>query len=347
MYLYGRLRIMGIGYRPTIYLTVRGIIKPVNTRPVSANDLPVSYKSRFSIMDGVKRSLLGFDYLEVEADVLGKKEIIELKEMQYLEKFKKSGKREFLREMNEIAFLDLCDKINKFKENIVTVSGLESKNHGENIDLQIKTIQNYEKFKLNFVDWFTSNHFNLPIIPGQKQSVKNVFKDIMRQSFEEPIVPIEKFNTLEMSASEYLEPNEKVHIRLTGDDIETRYIKISKMQGAFLMFLMMERQEGGHMWLLKPEQHVDKLRQIKDYLDLPIKYDTAIQGQIESEITWFNDPINKYRKSIVSKINKNLELNGPLKGNLIILISKASPSRKGIYTLLPTIENIETNFLSE
>ena len=38
-------------YRPSIYLTVRGIIKPVNTRPVSAIDLPVSYKSRFSITD--------------------------------------------------------------------------------------------------------------------------------------------------------------------------------------------------------------------------------------------------------------------------------------------------------
>ena len=338
---------MGIGYKPAIFLSVRGIKKPIDTMPISYEDLGTNREYFPGIIDGVKRSLLGFDYLEVEADVLGKKEIIELEELQYLEKFKKLGKREFLREMNEIAFLDLCDKINKIKENIVTVSGLESKNHGENIDLQIKTIQNYEKFKLNFVDWFTSNNFNLPIIPGQKQSVKNVFKDIMRQSFEEPIVPIEKFNTLEMSASEYLEPNEKVHIRLTGDDIETRYIKISKMQGAFLMFLMMERQEGGHMWLLKPEQHVDKLRQIKDYLDLPIKYDTAIQGQIESEITWFNDPKNRYRKSIVSKINKNLELNGPVKGNLIILKSNASQSRKGIYTLLPTIENIETNFFSE
>ena len=72
-------------------------------------------------MDGVIRSLLGFDYLEVEANVLGKKEIIELEELQYLEKFKKLGKREFLREMNEIAFLDLCEKINDLNEKVFTL----------------------------------------------------------------------------------------------------------------------------------------------------------------------------------------------------------------------------------
>ena len=190
---YGRFRIMGIDYRPTLFLSVRGVKNPIDTKPISYEDLGTNREYFPGIMDGVKRSLLGFDYLEVEADVLGKIEIIELEEMQYLEKFKKLGKREFLREMNEMAFLDLCDKINIMKEKLDTLSVIESKNLQENIDLQIKTIQNYEKFQLNFVDWFTSNHFNLPIIHGQKLIKKIETDKLLSADRENARVPISNF----------------------------------------------------------------------------------------------------------------------------------------------------------
>ena len=164
---------MGIGYKPAIFLSVRGVKKPIDTMPISYEDLGTNREYFPGIIDGVKRSLLGFDYLEVEADVLGKKEIIELEEMQYLEKFKNLGKRKFLREMNEIAFLDLCERINDLNEKVFTLYQSENKNLDANIELLSEKIRDYKKIKSEFVDWFFSNHLDVPILPQHKHSLKS------------------------------------------------------------------------------------------------------------------------------------------------------------------------------
>ncbi|TFB09323.1 hypothetical protein E3V36_07005 [Candidatus Marinimicrobia bacterium MT.SAG.2] len=336
---------MEVNSRPAIFLSAKGVKKRVDTKPISSEELGINREYSPGIMDGVIRSLLGFDYLEVEANVLGKKEIIELEELQYLEKFKKLGKREFLREMNEIAFLDLCDKINKIKENIVTVSGLESKNLQENIDLQIKTIQNYEKFKLNFVDWFTSNHFDVPIIPKQNNSIKGAYDKMRIISHDDVVIPIERFHTLEMALPKYIQPKGTVSVQLKGTSHDSKLIELPKMQSAFLMYLMMERDKSSDLWLLNPEKHINKLQEIINILDLPIKYFKAIQHNLEGAFTWFNSADDSYRRTMASLINTNLKKNGNVKGTLLIRLPKKLVLKGGIYTLIKTIKNTKINIL--
>ena len=110
------------------------------------------------------------------------------------------------------------------------------------------------------------------------------------------------------------------------------------MQGAFLMYLMMERKEGKNLWMLNPEKHIDKLQEITDLLELPIKYDDAIQENLENTFTWFNDAKNGFRKTMASLVNKNLNNNGKIIGSLIYNVPKPVSGANAIYTLAKTIK---------
>ena len=46
---------------------MKGVKKRVDTKPISSEELGIDREYSLGIMDGVIRSLLGFDYLEVEA----------------------------------------------------------------------------------------------------------------------------------------------------------------------------------------------------------------------------------------------------------------------------------------
>ena len=57
---------MGIDYRPTLFLSVRGVNKLVNTKPISYEEYSNSRDYSPRITENVQRALLPFDYLEVE-----------------------------------------------------------------------------------------------------------------------------------------------------------------------------------------------------------------------------------------------------------------------------------------
>ena len=69
---------MGIDYRSTLFLSVRGVNKLVDTKPISYEEYSNSRDYSPRITENVQRALLPFDYLEVEAIINGKEEIIKL-----------------------------------------------------------------------------------------------------------------------------------------------------------------------------------------------------------------------------------------------------------------------------
>ena len=74
---------MGIGYRPALFLSVRGVNKLVNTKPISYEEYSNSRDYSPRITENVQRALLQFDYLEIEAIINSKREIIKLEELEY------------------------------------------------------------------------------------------------------------------------------------------------------------------------------------------------------------------------------------------------------------------------
>ena len=69
---------MGIDYRSTLFLSVRGVNKLVDTKPISYEEYSNSRDYSPRITENVQRALFPFDYLEVEAIINGKEEIIKL-----------------------------------------------------------------------------------------------------------------------------------------------------------------------------------------------------------------------------------------------------------------------------
>ena len=69
---------MGIDYRSTLFLSVRGVNKLVDTKPISYEEYSNSRDYSPRITENVQRALLPFKYLEVEAIINGKEEIIKL-----------------------------------------------------------------------------------------------------------------------------------------------------------------------------------------------------------------------------------------------------------------------------
>ena len=341
MQIYGRIRLMGIGYRPAIFLSVRGVKKPMDTKPISYEELGTDREYSPSITENVKRVLLGFDYLEVEVSVFGKKETIELEDLQLIEKFKNSGKREFLREMNEMAFLDLIEKVNSLKEKVLTLSQSENNNLEVNIELLSEKIRSYEKVKSEFVDWFVSNNMVVPSIPQQKYSLKSAQKKIMSGNQNDLNVSISCFDTLVLIVPKHIEPGKKVGFRLEGNSHQTKLFQLDQVPYSYLMYLAMERKDKGKMWMLNPESHVDELHQIYEQLELPVSYAKEIINEIPSRMNWFNDHKNNYRKTINSEINAIVRKEGCIKGSLLYNLGKVSLLRNGIYTLAKSIQNIK------
>ena len=323
---------MGIGYRPALFLSVKGIKKQVDTNPISYEEFSKSRGYSSGIMNNVQRALLPFDYLEVEAIINGKEEIIKLIELDDIKGFSQMNEQEFLRVKNESAFLNLCDKINGLKEKVLILSRSKSKNHSENenieanIDLLLKTVRKYEKQKLNFVDWFTSNQFNLPIIPKLNNSIKSEFEKLVSINRDDKITRIENFHTLELIIPKHLEPRDRILFRLRGNSQKTEYIKISQIRASFLMYLALERNENDKLWLLNPENHIDVLFQIYNQFELPGYFEEETLEKTKITQTWIYDYHNEYRRKYKSHINKRLMQRGNVKGTLINHVPGASYS---------------------
>ena len=295
----------------------------------------------------MQRALLPFDYLEVEAIINGKEEIIKLTELDDIKRFSQMDEQEFLRKKNEIAFLNLCGTINAIKEKVLNLSRSKNKYHSENIRLLSDTILDYEEFRQNFVEWFISKHIDVPIIPKQNNSIKGAYDKMRIVSHDDEVVPIERFHTLEMTIPKYIQPRGTVSIQLKGASHNSKPIELPKMQSAFLMYLVMERNKGSDLWLLNPEKHINKLHEIINLLDLPIKYFKAIQHNLEGAFTWFNSVDDGHRKTMASLINTNLKKNGNVKGTLLIRLPKKLVLKGGIYTLNKSIKKTKINILPE
>ena len=69
---------MGKDYSPKLFLSVRGVNKLVDTKPISYEEYSNSRDYSPRITENVQRALLPFKYLEVEAIINGKEEIIKL-----------------------------------------------------------------------------------------------------------------------------------------------------------------------------------------------------------------------------------------------------------------------------
>ena len=332
---------MGKDYSPKLFLSVTGIKKHFDTNPISYEEYSKSRDYSPGIINNVQRALLPFDYLEVEAIIYGKEEIIKLTELDDLLNFSQMDEQEFLKEKNKSAFLNLCEKINSLKEKVLILSRSESKNYSENIRLLSETIHKYKEFRHEFVEWFFSKHIEVPIIPNQKYSIEIAPEKIIIGNQDNKLVPISHFDILELLIPKNIEPGEKVSYRLKELSSSTKLLKLPQMQGAFLMFLMMERKEGKNLWMLNPEKHIDKLREITNLLELPIKYDEAIQENLESTFTWFNNIKNGFRRTMASLINNNLKNNELIRGNLINNVPKSVSGANAIYTLAKTIKKTD------
>lgn len=332
---------MGIGYRPAIFLSVRGILKPLDTKPISYEEYSKRRDHSYSWIENVQRAILPFDYLEIEVDIMGKKDIINLTELDKIRRFIQVGDQVFLREKNEMAFLDLCDKINDLKEKVLILSRSESKNHSENIKLLSNTNHDYKEFRHKFVEWFISKHIAVPIIPEQNNSLEIAPEKIMTGIQSASKVEIFCFDTLELIIPKSIEPRIKVAFRLEGKSHQTNLLKLDQVPYSYLMYLAMERKENGKMWMLHPENHINELHEIYNQLELPINYATEFLNELPSRINWFNDHRNKYRKTINSEINAIVRKEGCIKGSLLYNLGKVSPSRNGVYTLAKSIQNIK------
>ena len=317
---------MGIDYRPALFLSVRGVKEHVNSKSISYEEFTKSRDYFTGITENVQRTLLPFDYLEVEAIINEKEEIIKLTALDDIRSFSQMDEQEFLKEMNDMAYLELCEKINGVKKKVITLFRSENKKIEENIDLLLKTMRKYEKHKLNFVDWFTSNHFNLPIIPKLNPSIKSEFEKIISINRADKIVRIENFHTLELIIPKHLEPRDSILFRLKGNFRKTDYIKISQIRASFLMYLALERNENDKLWLLNPENHIDVLFQIYNQFELPGYFEEETLEKTKITQTWIYDYHNEYRRKYKSHINKRLMQRGNVKGTLINHVPGASYS---------------------
>ena len=331
---------MGVYYGSAIFLSARGVNKTVNTKLLSMDDL-VTIENIPSRMASFRRAMLRYDSLEVRASIKGKIEIIIITEMESITNFILNGELEFLKEMNEMAFLDLCNKKNILDENILIYSPSKLKSFGENIGMLSETIRDYEKIMQEFVDWFVSNNMVVPSITQQKYSLKSAQKIIMSGNQNDLDVSISCFDTLVLIIPKHIEPGNKIGFRLEGESHQTKLIKLDHVPYSYLMYLAMERKENGNMWMLNPEYHIDELHQIYEQLEIPISYDPEIKNELPSRMNWFNDHSNNYRKTINSEINKIVRQEGSITGNLLNNLGNVSPSRNGIYTLAKSIQNIK------
>ena len=334
---------MGIDYRPALFLSVRGVKEHVNSKSISYEEFTKSRDYFTGITENVQRTLLPFDYLEVEAIINEKEEIIKLTALDDIRSFSQMDEQEFLKEMNDMAYLELCEKINGVKKKVITLFRSENKKIEENIDLLLKMMRKYEKHKLNFVDWFTSNHFNLPIIPKLNPSIKSEFEKIISINRDDKIVRIENFHTLELIIPKHLEPRDRILFRLRGNSRKTDYIKISQIRASFLTYLAFERKESSKLWLRNPEDHHDTLFLLYNKFELPEYFEEEIHEKPKIIQTWIYDFHNEYRKKIKSHINSRLLLEGNVKGTLLNSVPSPSYARQANYTLVKTIVKIDIN----
>ena len=62
---------MEVNSRPAIFLSSKDVKKHVDTKPISSEELGINREYSPGIMDGVMRSLLGFDYIDDLPPILG------------------------------------------------------------------------------------------------------------------------------------------------------------------------------------------------------------------------------------------------------------------------------------
>ena len=69
---------MGKDYSPKLFLSVRGVKEHVNSKSISYEEFTKNRDYSPGVIKNVQRALLPFKYLEVEAIINGKEEIIKL-----------------------------------------------------------------------------------------------------------------------------------------------------------------------------------------------------------------------------------------------------------------------------
>jgi len=194
-----------------------------------------------------------------------------------------------------------------------------------------------------------------------KNFVEEIADEICFKDAEEPVesvisrLMIERktssdvrpFNTLKINLpKDPTDPKDKAHFQIGNNQNLIKPVELSHDQASLLLYLAMERQNGGTYWLEKPDEHRSELKRIfnclylANYFEDEIDIDTPNRQEKSSLKTWVWDFDNKRRKAIVSDINNKIKNLREIDFKIISGIPTRTASRKGNYAINKQIEYI-------
>lgn len=202
------------------------------------------------------------------------------------------------------------------------------------IDKKISQLINLTDAIPNRIGWlycFTAEK------PSPKSSVSNISKED-----DNSLSSIFQYNAIEIRIPRGEIFEKKCDFRLTGENENTKYVKMDPIEASLLYYLALERRAEEEDWLIKPEEHQDEIKKICDELELEEIYynEYSTVKKPDDPKTWIWDFRNNKRRFIVSHLNTKLKNMTSLSDPLICSRPGSAP-RKGNYALAKHIYKVK------
>lgn len=269
-------------------------------------------------------------------DILAEKKVIDIDLINF---FKAQGEMNTLYRLNKDEFEKVLTRINTIK-----TAAIEKVNNDSLISEYKKEVDNLEKVKAIFKEWFDKNKFMIPndFESGSLADIKYraLYSNVKQPKESKKKTSISDYSKLIIRISKNQNYQVEVSILLEGKKVKTEEFRITKSPAAFLLFLAFERKNKEKDWLTYPKSHINSLKKICEDLEYPGYILDEIDDENYQNISWFTDFKNSTRKTIVHKINSVVQQTEKNDYKLIRRYPKVEPSKPGNYRLADNIETI-------
>ena len=173
----------------------------------------------------------------------------------------------------------------------------------------------------------------------EEPSLKATTSDITND--DEKSRSILHYDTIEIIIPKSQSFEKECKFRLSGKEGSTGYAKIGSVLSSMLLYLAMEREAGESNWLIEPEEHRDKIKEICDILELDEIYYTENSADKRPNVpeTWIRDYIKSKRSYLISRLNTKIKDRTGL-NERFIKSQSGSGGRNGNYSLAKHIYEV-------
>ncbi len=291
-----------------------------------------------SVTDDAMRAALNYESVEVQTIVDGEQVTLMKKELKDITAFIHLGEIEFLGQLNKAEFRELCDEIIRLKTKVVATRSGDMGDQDRIGKLRLQMIKEYELLQRRFVGWFDLNHFELPTIPTLKGSLQDTFEDIRNNLKDVSLMHISEFDALEITIPRITSYSDKISVALSKAARKSKAAKLSRYEASLLWFLAEERKNSGENWLAYQEKHRKLLLEISNTLELGLAFEKEVLEKPPKPETWIWKGTS--RKSAAHRINDKFRHFLSIEGSLIVIVRRAHPARKAIYSLHKAIGHV-------